>query len=139
MTPTIFDDFPMPPIARLLGWKLLALDPLAGTIEVEFAAKSEFTNPSGFVQGGILAAMLDDTIGPAAFAMTGGKRLTTTIDLSLHYVRPVLPGVITAKAKVINLGAKIAFLEGELFDAEGKLSVVATASALLTSYKSGEG
>ena len=75
---------------------------------------------------------------PAAFAMTGGKWLTTTIDLSLHYVRPVLPGRITAKAKVINLGARVAFLEGELFDADGKLSVVATASALLTSFERGE-
>ena len=138
MSPTMFDDLPMPPIARLLGWKLLALDPHMGTIEVEFAAKDAFTNPSGFVQGGILAAMLDDTLGPAAFAMTGGKWLTTTIDLSLHYIRPVVPGRITAKAKVINLGARIAFLEGELFDADGKLSVVATASALLTSFERGE-
>lgn len=135
MPPTIFDSFPVPPVARLLGWKLTALDPDAGTIEVEFVAKPEFINPSGFVQGGILAAMLDDTLGPAAFAMTGGTRMTTTIDLSLHFVRPVRPGRITTKARVINLGARVAFLEGELFDAAGKLSAVATASAFLADYK----
>lgn len=134
MAPTIFDDFPIPPVARLLGWKLIALDPQAGTIGVEFAAKTEFTNPSGFIQGGLLAAMLDDTLGPAAFAMAGGKRMMTTIDLQLHYIRPVLPGRVTAKAKVINLGATIVFLEGELFDADGRLSAIATASALLTDF-----
>lgn len=134
MSPTPFDDLPIPPAARLLGWKLLALDPAAGTIEVAFAAKRDFTNPAGFVQGGILAAMLDDSLGPAAFAMAGGKRMTTTIDLHLHYVRPVRPGRVTTRARVVNLGARIAFLEGELFDADGRLSVFATASALLTDY-----
>jgi len=137
VSPTIFDDLPIPPAARLLGWKLLALDPDAGTIEVAFAAKRDFTNPAGFVQGGILAAMLDDSLGPAAFAMAGGKRMTTTIDLHLHYVRPVLPGRITTRARVVNLGARIAFLEGELFDADGRLSAFATASALLTDYDPG--
>ena len=129
---TIFDDLPLPPAARLLGWKLLALDPQAGTIEVEFSAKAEFTNPSSFIQGGFLAAMLDDTLGPAAFAMTGGKWMTTTIDLHIHYVRPVSRGRVTARAKVINLGATIAFIEGELFDGNGKLCATAAASALLT-------
>lgn len=78
--------------------------------------------------------MLDDTLGPAAFAMTGGKRMTTTIDLHLHYVRPVLPGRVTSRARVINLGATIAFLEGELFGPDGRLSAMATASAVMTDY-----
>ena len=133
MATTIFDDLPVPPAARLLGWKLLAFDPQAGTIEVEFSAKAEFTNPSGFVQGGFLAAMLDDTLGPAAFAMTGGKWMTTTIDLHIHYVRPVTRGRVTTRAKVINIGATIAFMEGELFDADGRLCATVAASALLTS------
>jgi uncharacterized protein (TIGR00369 family) len=137
MTPSIFDDFIMPPVARLLGWKLVAIDPQAGTIEVEFLARTEFTNPSGFVQGGLVAAMLDDTLGPAAFAMSGGKRMTTTIDLHLHYLRPVRPGRVTAQARVVNLGATIAFLAGELFDADGRLTATATASAVLTDYRPG--
>lgn len=135
MTQSIFDDLPMPPIARLLGWKLVALDPQAGTIVVEFLAKPEFANPSGFVQGGIIAAMLDDTLGPVAFAMTGGRRMTTTIDLHIHYLRPVAIGRITATAEVTRLGRTLAFLKGELFDVEGKLSATATASAMLTDYR----
>ena len=139
MARTIFDDLPLPPAARLLGWRLVAVDPQAGTIEVEFDAKPDFGNPSGFIQGGFIAAMLDDTLGPAAFAMTGGGRLTTTINLHVHYVRPVAPGRVTARAKVVNIGASIAFMEGELFDAAGKLSATASASALLTDYRTGRG
>lgn len=135
MTKTIFDDYPMPPAARLLGWKLISLDPQNGSIEVQFDAKPEFAGPSGFIQGGFLAAMLDDTLGPAAFAMSHGAHMCTTIDLHIHYLRPVSPGLVTTCARVIKLGATIAFLEGELSNAEGKLSARATASAMLADYK----
>ena len=71
-TPSIFDSFEAPPSARLLGWTLRAIDPAAGTIEVGFTADERFTNPAGTVQGGILAAMLDDTQGPALFGSSHG-------------------------------------------------------------------
>jgi hypothetical protein len=35
-----------PPAAVLLGWELEAVDPDAGTIELSFAAREEFLNPS---------------------------------------------------------------------------------------------
>jgi uncharacterized protein (TIGR00369 family) len=134
MSPTIFDSLSLPPAARLLGWKLVSVDPRGGSIAVEFLALEDFTNPSGFVQGGLIAAMLDDTLGPCLFAMTDGKRMAATIDLHVHYLRPVRPGRVTTTGKVVSLGARIAFLEGELFDPEGKLAATAAASVLLTDY-----
>lgn len=56
---------PPPPAAVTLGFKLLEIDPELGTIRVQFEAKQEFLNPMGVVQGGFVAAMLDDTLGPA--------------------------------------------------------------------------
>lgn len=135
MSKTIFDTLPTPPAARLLGWKLLALDAKAGTIEVQFDAKKDFTNPAGYIQGGFIAAMLDDTLGPAAFAMTGGRHIVSTVDLHVHYLRPLAPGLAIAKARVVKLGATIAFLEGELFNSQGKLSARATASAVLADFE----
>ena len=70
---------PMPPVARLLGWTLLSIDPERGEIRVGFEAKPDFLNPAGTVQGGILSAMLDDTMGPAAVALLGGNRFTQTL------------------------------------------------------------
>ena len=60
-----------PPSAALLGWELVAVDPEAGTIEVAFTATEQFLNPIGVIQGGLLAAMLDDTMGPALVATLG--------------------------------------------------------------------
>ena len=64
-----------PPAAILLGWELVAVDPEAGTIEVAFTASEQFLNPAGVIQGGFLAAMLDDTLGPALVATLVAGRL----------------------------------------------------------------
>ena len=61
--PSVFDRLPLPPAGKLLGWTLLAVDPEAGTIEIRFTADDRFLNPAGTVQGGFLAAMLDDRLG----------------------------------------------------------------------------
>ncbi len=57
-----------PPAAILLGWKLVAVDPEAGTIEVAFTASEQFLNPAGVIQGGFLAAMLPSFTRPARTA-----------------------------------------------------------------------
>ena len=62
---------PAPPCAKTLGIEFVQIDGERGSVEVKFEAKPEFLNPAGNVQGGFLAAMLDDTMGPA---------LTATLD-----------------------------------------------------------
>lgn len=127
--PSVFDDFPLPPASKLLGWTLRAVDVEAGTIEIGFEADERFVNPAGTVQGGFLAAMLDDTQGPALFAMTRGAIYAPTIDFSISFTRPARPGRFVGKGRVISLGKTIVFTEAELFDAEGALVARGTFSA----------
>ena len=126
--PSVFDGLPLPPCSNLLGWTLRAVDPAAGTIEVGFTADDRFVNPAGTVQGGFLAAMLDDTQGPALFAMTGGAIYAPTIDFTIAFIKPALPGRFVATGRVVNLGKTIAFTEAELFDEAGELVARATFS-----------
>jgi uncharacterized protein (TIGR00369 family) len=134
MTGTIFDKLTAPPSAKLLGWRLISLDTAVGEIELGFDGKPEFLNPMGIVQGGFLSAMLDDTMGPLIFVMTEGRMFATTIDLHVHFLRPVKSGPITTKAQLTQLGRKVAFAEGQLFDSDGRLSARATCSALLLEF-----
>ncbi len=128
---TALDDVPTPPCARLLGWRVLAARPKEGWIKVSFDARWEFTNPAGYVQGGFLAAMLDDTMGPAVFNMTEGKLFSPTIDMHVSYLKPDRPGQIVGEGRVVKLGKSVAFLEGVLTDATGEVIARATASARL--------
>ena len=127
-TPSIFDRFEARPSAKLLGWTLRAIDPDAGTIEIGFSADDRFTNPGGTVQGGFLAAMLDDTQGPALFGHTHGEAYAPTIDFNISFLKEARPGNFIAKGRVLRLGRTIAFTEAELFDEEGDMIARATFS-----------
>ena len=127
-TPSIFDRCEAPPSARLLGWTLRAIDPDAGTIEIGFTADVRFTNPGGTVQGGFLAAMLDDTQGPALFGMTNGESYAPTIDFNISFLKAARAGQFVGRGRVISLGKTIAFTEAELFDDSGDLVARATFS-----------
>ena len=126
---SIFDSFDAPPCARTLGWRLLNADAETGAIRVEMQGREAFCNPGGHVQGGFLAAMLDDTLGPTVLVRTGGTHYCATIDLNVSFLAPARPGTFVGEGRIVQLGRTVAFLEGELRDGEGVLVARATASA----------
>lgn len=129
--PTALDRIPMPPSAALLGWHMLDHDAERGWVRIGFQGRPEFRNPAGFIQGGLLTAMLDDTMGPALWLKTDGALYSTTIDLTVSFLNPANPGLLIGEASVVQHGRTIAFLEGRLSDAQGRLLCRATASARL--------
>jgi uncharacterized protein (TIGR00369 family) len=131
MTKTALDQMTLPPAAKLLGWHLLDARPAEGWLKVGFVGRDEFLNPAGFVQGGLLSAMLDDTMGPAVLIMTEGRSYTTTVSLTVNFLAFARPGPITAEAQVTQLGKTIAFVEGKLTAEDGTLLATATTVARL--------
>ena len=131
MLKTVLDDIPASPSARLLGWRLLDARPWDGWLKVAFDGKPEFCNPAGFIQGGILSAMLDDSMGPAVFVTSDGRFYATTISLTVNFIAPARPGPLIAEAQVIQIGKSIAFMEGKLMDQDGTVFATASATARL--------
>ena len=129
MADSIFTRLPAPPAAETLGWELIGEDPQAGTVEIAFHPGEAFLNPHGTVQGGFVAAMLDDTMGPALVSKTDGACVPSSIDMNVSFIRAVKPGRVIGKGRVVSQGRTIAFLEAELFDEEGNLLARATSSA----------
>jgi uncharacterized protein (TIGR00369 family) len=131
MIATALDRLTLPPSSKLLGWRLLDVRPRDGWARIGFDGKKDFCNPAGFIQGGILSAMLDDTMGPAVFAMTEGRLYTATITMTVNFLSPAKPGPITGEAEVTQLGRTIVFLQGRLTAEDGTVLATATASARL--------
>ena len=129
--PTALDGLPRPPCADLLGWEVVEARPADGWIRMRFEGRPEFVNPAGFIQGGFLAAMLDDTMGPAMFIYSEGRMFTPTIELHVSFLAPARPGPLYGEGQVVQAGKSIAFLEGKLMDLSGTLIARATASARL--------
>ena len=131
MMKTALDDFRKPPCAELLGWRLLDARPQEGWLRVGFDGRPEFCNPAGFIQGGMLSAMLDDTMGPAVLVMSEGRLYTTTSSMTVNFLSPARPGPIVAEATVTQLGRTIAFVEAKLMAEDGTVLATATASERL--------
>lgn len=100
-----------------------------GRVKVRYTAGEQFLNPQGDVQGGILASMLDDAMGPAAFTMVEDAQFVPTLEMKVSFLRPAKPGNFVAEGRVIHRTRSVAFVEGDLSTGDGDL--VATASATL--------
>ncbi|GAA2583837.1 PaaI family thioesterase [Actinomadura fulvescens] len=120
---------PPPPAAVTLGWELVEVDPEEGTIQVAFQAGEQFVNPVGVIQGGFLAAMLDDTLGPALVATLPENQFAPTLDLHVQFLRPARPGRLLGYGRIVKRGRDVCFLAGELVGPDGKTVAVATATA----------
>jgi uncharacterized protein (TIGR00369 family) len=121
-----FDRIGLPPCGETLGWHVIEARPAEGWIKNGYDGRPEFCNPSGFVAGGFLAAMLDDTMALALVAMTDQKFFPVSLSMTVNFLAPAKPGPIIAEGRVTQLGKTIAFIEGKLLDADG--TALATAS-----------
>ncbi len=129
--------FPMPGskedpnTLHMLGFDLLSWDADAQKIRVAFDTQPEFRNPAGIIQGGILAAMLDDAFGPLIILASDFKEHPMTLDLNVSYLTAGHVGRFECEARIVRKGKSIAFVEGELFGADGALVARATSTIRL--------
>ncbi len=121
---------PPPRCAETLGISIRAISPKTGSIEIEFEGKPEFTNPVGHIQGGFLAAMLDDTMGPALASTLGAGEFAPTLNLNVSFAKPARVGPLLGKGRIVRRGKEICFLAADLYQ-EGELIASATATAVI--------
>lgn len=114
------------------------VDPDAGTIVVRFEGRPEFANPMGNIQGGLLAAMLDDTMGPALVATLPPDQFAPTLEMSVSFLEPARIGPLWGRGRVIKSGGTIGFVEADLVDGEGQTVARATATVRVISLPAGQ-
>lgn len=124
-------DFPVPPIAALLGMEIAEVS----EGRVVFAAEpGEYEyNPIGVVHGGIAATLLDSAMGCAVHSTLPAGTAYTTLELKVNYLRPLTSntGVVHCEGKVIHAGGRVATAEGRLTDASGKLYAHGTTTCII--------
>lgn len=88
-----------PPVFLEMEGEFIAVDPEAGTLSVRFPVLEKFENPMRSMQGGMIAAAVDNAIGPLSF-MVGPPNVTKS--MSLEYLRPIGPDLayITVHARL---------------------------------------
>ena len=122
--------------SQTLGFRMVAVNQAEKSVEVAFDAKAELLlNPMKQIQGGYLCAMLDEAMSVACMVASGMTHVAPTAEMTTTFFRPAMPGAIKGIGRVAKWGRTIAFTEGELYDAEGRLLAKATATAVPTPFQ----
>lgn len=124
-----------PRCSDTLGMELLAVDQDAMTIRMGFDVSDAFSNPTGAIQGGFLTAMLDEAMSTCCIIASNVTMTAPTLELKTSYLRPLFPGRAEAIARILKFGKSTAFMESELYDADGKLVAKASATAAPKPFK----
>jgi uncharacterized protein (TIGR00369 family) len=124
-------ELPPPPVADLIGMRIVSLGPSEATFEFEPA--EYLYNPLGTVHGGVITLLLDSAMGCALHTTLPVGVGYTTLELKVNFVRPVLEsaGPMQARGKLIHSGSTIATAEGRLVDRAGTLFAHATSTSLM--------
>ena len=126
---------PAPPIAVLLGFSLVEVEPGHAVFEVEPSEKHY--NPIGVVHGGLAMTLLDSAMGCCVQTRMPAGAGYTTLEAKTNLVRPITSetGRLRAIGKLLHLGSRIATAEGRLEDAQGKLYAHATTTCIVLGAK----
>lgn len=92
---------------------------------MELTPEESLENTIGLIHGATAAAMLDTAMGAAAHTLLPVGQGVVTLDLKLTYLRPLTTrsGPVQATGRVLNLGSRNAYVEGEARDGAGRLAV----------------
>ncbi|HEX4096918.1 MAG TPA: PaaI family thioesterase [Caulobacteraceae bacterium] len=122
--------------SQTLGFRMVSVSQEKMEVEVAFEAKAEMlSNPMKQVQGGYLCAMLDECMSVACMVASKMTAVAPTAEMKTSFYRPASFGVIKGIGRVARWGRTIAFTEGELYDADGRLLAKATGTAVPTPFK----
>src|SRR5262245_10021204 len=117
-----------PPIARLLGFILKAIEPGHAVFEMEVDERHH--NPMGTLHGGIYCDLADAAMGFAYASTLAEGESFTTIELKINFLRAVRQGSLTAEARVVKAGSTLGYVECEVMDQSGKLVAKAASTCM---------
>jgi uncharacterized protein (TIGR00369 family) len=127
----IAGEIPQPPIAELLGFRLVQVEPGFAVFEIEPA--EYHYNPIGVVHGGVAGTLLDSCMGCAVHSTLPAGVGYTTLEFKVNLVRAVTmnTGLMRAEGRIVHAGARMATAEGKLVDAAGKIYAHGTTTCMI--------
>ena len=122
---------PPPPIAALMGMDIVSADP--GVVVFTAVPDESHYNPIGAVHGGLVCTLLDSALGCAVHTTLAHGLAYTSLEIKVSYVARVHTGsgTLTATGRVTKPGKRVAFAEGEVVDASGRVVATSTSTFLV--------
>lgn len=116
------------PIARLIGFNLVAIEP--GHTVVELDAGERHANPMGTLHGGVLCDIADAAMGMAYASTLEDGESFTTLELKINFLKPVWNAKLRAEGRVVKRGRTVGLAECNVTDEGGQLVAFATSTCM---------
>jgi len=135
----ISGEVPDPPMARLLGYRIVEAEP--GRAVLTATPGEQHCNPFGTVHGGYTSTLLDTALGLAIQTGLPKGRTSTTVELAVKLVRAITPatGPLRVEARLVHVGSRIGTAEARVVDAAGKLYAHGSTTCLVLEAETGKG
>ncbi len=111
------------PFLEHIGAKLKSCG--EGKAEVELFTQDYHLQHLGFIHGGVISTLMDNTGWYAAVSNLDENHTSVTIEIKINYLKPASGKHLIASAEVKRQGRTTSFVTIELHD-EGKLVAFAT-------------
>ncbi len=105
--------------AKMIGMRLIEMRPNEATIQIEM--RDQLRQPHGLLHGGVTATLIDTAMAFAVITCLAEDEKASTVDLSVHYLRPHLDGKVSCTAKVVKAGKRLLTVSAEVLNEQGKL------------------
>ena len=115
------DDYRVPPpVFIAMQGEFVAFDPEARELKTRFPVLEQHLNPYGSMQGGIVAAAIDNTLGPLSLLLAPPN---VTRRLQIKYSRPATPdlGHIIVVGRLLDRQGQRLNFSAEVRDPAGLL------------------
>ena len=91
-----------------------------GVSELALTLDDRHMNRWSVAHGGVTMTLLDAALAAAARHVEGNERGLVTVEMKVTFMQPGL-GDLKAHARVLHRSSTMAYCDGEVLDAEGKL------------------
>lgn len=109
-------------LARLLG---LEISYPGETCVITFAPADFLFNPQGTLHGGVIATVMDISMGHLLHHAGGPG---ATLEMKTQFLKPARGGTLTCTGRFLRRGRGISHLASEMVDDDGELVAFATAT-----------
>jgi uncharacterized protein (TIGR00369 family) len=117
-----------PPIARLIGFKLISIKP--GEAVVECETTEAHANPMGTLHGGVLCDIADAAMGMAYAASLDEGESFTTLELKINFLKPIWKAKLIATGVVVKRGRTVGLVKCDVTTANGELVASSTSTCM---------
>jgi uncharacterized protein (TIGR00369 family) len=124
------DSFDRQGFMHTLGATIESVAP--GEVAIRLVPRDEIAQQHGFVHAGVVATMIDNACGYAAFSLMPADAGVLTIEFKISLLAPAQGDYLVATGRVRKPGRNITFTEGEMHaHTGGESKLVATLTATM--------